>query len=345
MIENVKAAPEAAGKLTGRLIVVLGMHRSGTSSTTRAMAALGAEFGDRLLQPIAGVNEKGFFEDVDILGLNVELMNAAGVEWHAIGETDLSKIDPVRLDAFQKRAIATLRAKCQGRTFALKDPRLSRLMPFWQPVFDAIGIPVSYVVTVRHPISVARSLGKRDGFAEEKSYLLWLAHVVPALVDTRGHTRVIVDYDLLVDDPRGELERMAKQLGLPLGAQQAEEFGREFLEEGLRHTRFHARDLDVIRSAPHSVKRLFAALQVAAGTGGGEEELEAAVESGREYMEDLAPLLGLEMRVHQHIVGLNTAIAQRDQQLAQLRAAVTQRDHRIAALERLLVQPKLVQGA
>jgi len=194
-------------------------------------------------------------------------------------------------------------------------------------------------------MSVARSLGKRDGFADEKSYLLWLAHVVPALVDTRGHTRVIVDYDLLLDNPRGELERMAKQLGLPLGAQQAEEFGREFLEEGLRHTRFHARDLDVIRSAPHSVKKLFVALQVAAGTGGGEEELEAAVESGRQYMADLAPLLSLEMRVHQHIVGLNTAIAQRDQQLTQLRAAVTERDNRIAALERSLVPPKLVQGA
>jgi hypothetical protein len=341
MKENVKAAPGSAGKL----IVVLGMHRSGTSSTTRAMAALGAEFGDRLLQPIAGVNDKGFFEDVDILGINVELMNAAGVEWHAIGEIDLSKIDPVQLDAFQTRAIVTLRAKCQGRTFVLKDPRLSRLMPFWQPVFECIGVPVSYVVTVRHPISVARSLGKRDGFAEEKSYLLWLAHVVPALVDTRGHTRVIVDYDLLLDNPRGELERMATQLGLPLAAHQAEEFGREFLEEGLRHTRFHARDLDVIRSAPHSVKKLFVALQVAASTGGGEEELEAAVESGRQYMADLAPLLRLEMRVHQHIVGLNTAIAQRDQQLTQLRAAVTERDNRIAALERSLVQPKLVQGA
>lgn len=43
------------------LIVVLGMHRSGTSVTTRAMETMGASFGDNLI-PTAYDNPKRPFQ-------------------------------------------------------------------------------------------------------------------------------------------------------------------------------------------------------------------------------------------------------------------------------------------
>ena len=59
---------------------------------------------------------------------------------------------------------------------------------------------------------MAQSLQKRDGFDFEKSYYLWLEHVLPTILETRGATRVVVDFDLLMADPSGQLQRMAKAL-------------------------------------------------------------------------------------------------------------------------------------
>ena len=247
------------------LIVVLGMHRSGTSVLARAMGTLGGEFGERLMPPVAGVNDKGFFEDVDVNAINEELLKAAGSDWYSMMPIDLDCIDASLLDRLQTKAITVLREKCADNdTFVLKDPRLTRLVPFWRPVFACLNLRVVYVVAVRSPISVTKSLARVHHFAEEKSYILWLAHLVAALEDTRDQERIFVDYDLLMDAPARELSRVSEATGLPQHAEGLEEFEREFLEQGLRNSRFSANDLDVIRSAPPQVKSVFSAMQRAA---------------------------------------------------------------------------------
>lgn len=135
---------------TGVLVVVLGMHRSGTSLITRALETMGAEFGDNLMPPVPGVNDKGFFEDLDIYAINVEILAAAGADWHSLPPIELQRLDNAKLDELRARAIAALRSKCAGKTFAIKDPRIARLLPFWQPVFDRLGVRVLYVVTLRN---------------------------------------------------------------------------------------------------------------------------------------------------------------------------------------------------
>lgn len=197
-------------------------------------------------------------------------MKAANAEWHSLEHVDISRIESSELTALRTRAIEILREKCQKKIFALKDPRISRLLPFWQPVFDAIKIRVAYIIAIRNPISVSRSLGKRDQFPDEKSYLLWLAHIVPALQRTRGSLRAIVEYDKLLDDPRRELERISKRLNLPLDLERVHEFEQEFLESRLRHARFEAQDFAVVCSAPRQVGELFSALESASAKGDGE---------------------------------------------------------------------------
>ena len=65
-----------------RLIVVLGMHRSGTSLITRSLAAIGANFGNNLIPPQPD-NDKGFWEDSDIIAFNDELLNSCGMTWYS----------------------------------------------------------------------------------------------------------------------------------------------------------------------------------------------------------------------------------------------------------------------
>ena len=56
-----------------RLIVVAGMHRSGTSAFARALEVFGISLQGRL-RPSAEDNLKGFWEDQDIVDLNEALL-------------------------------------------------------------------------------------------------------------------------------------------------------------------------------------------------------------------------------------------------------------------------------
>ena len=66
---------KSGGKL---IVVVLGMHRSGTSAVTRGLTVLGVELGDRLMPPKENINDRGFFEDIDINAINVRYIALSG---------------------------------------------------------------------------------------------------------------------------------------------------------------------------------------------------------------------------------------------------------------------------
>ncbi|MBU9411741.1 sulfotransferase family protein [Burkholderia multivorans] len=299
-MSNTASAPSS---VQPTLIVVLGMHRSGTSVLTRAMETLGADLGSSLMPPAAGNNDKGFFEDIDINRINIEVMHTAGYDWDSMTSIDLSSIDSHRLDELRVKAASILRAKCSGRIFALKDPRIARLSAFWQPIFAALQSRVVYAIAVRNPISVAHSLSKRDGFADEKSHILWLAHTVDALEATTGSTRTLVSYDTLLNAPRQELKRISSELELPVIESRIDAFEQEFLDEDLRHTRFLAEDLELLHSLPRQVKTLFASLDesVRNRLPLNNPALIKALESARAYLDDTAPLLRYEWQLDRQL--------------------------------------------
>ena len=79
-------------KINQKIVVVLGMHRSGTSAVTRGLQVIGIELGDRLMMPVKGDNDKGFWEDVDLNALNIEMLHAIDSDWFhltAIDDIDL----------------------------------------------------------------------------------------------------------------------------------------------------------------------------------------------------------------------------------------------------------------
>ena len=145
-----------------RVIVVVGMHRSGTSAITRGLQCLGVQLGDELLPPVAGDNDKGYWEDADVHKLNDDLLAHLGRDWSSllvIGAEEWARQDlaPLRL-----RAVDMMRAKTANTNlFGLKNPRIALLLPFWKAVFEHLGLEASYVIAVRNPLSVARSMTMR----------------------------------------------------------------------------------------------------------------------------------------------------------------------------------------
>ncbi len=67
-------------------ILVLGMHRSGTSALTRVLNLLGAELGSRLMPAVSGNNENGFWENQDAVDIHEALLSDLGRNWHDIRE-------------------------------------------------------------------------------------------------------------------------------------------------------------------------------------------------------------------------------------------------------------------
>jgi hypothetical protein len=303
--------------------------------TTRALETMGAEFGERLLPPIAGINDKGFFEDVDINRINIELMTAAGTSWHTAGPIDLGTIDRKIIEHQQKAALELLMSKTKGRTFALKDPRMARLLPFWQTVFDLLSIRVAYVVAVRNPMSVCRSLQTWNKFSDEKCYLLWLAHTVPALRATEGRHRTLVDYDQLLDHPRAHLLRMANDLNLQLDHERVVNFAEEFLDAPLRHSRFSMGDLDTLGSAARQVRDLFYAVQtyIANPNNDTSSDYLSALSAAESYLNDIAPALRYQWRLEQEIEQLDASLRNALEQGDSLNKTLRDQRESISSLE------------
>ncbi|MEZ5566791.1 MAG: hypothetical protein R3E54_00255 [Halioglobus sp.] len=90
------------------LLFVVGMHRAGTSALCAALSACGASFSDKLLPPMAGVNDEGFWESVEVVAINEQLLAAAGFEWFS-APADAENLDwsEAKFDAFRNQ-----RARC-----------------------------------------------------------------------------------------------------------------------------------------------------------------------------------------------------------------------------------------
>ncbi len=224
-----------------RAIIVLGMHRSGTSAFARGMATLGVYLGENFLDAQED-NPTGYWEDKGIFDLNERVLAALGLKW-----TDATLIEDTswKLEAVQAlRAEATdyLRSKLAIRpVWGFKDPRTVRLLPFWRPVFHDLGTDDRYLIAIRNPLSVAASLADRQGMDQATSHILWLAYMVPYLNEIAAQPFLAADYDLLMSDPAEQLERIAAALELPIGEDSRAEiahFSDDFLDPELRHNKY-----------------------------------------------------------------------------------------------------------
>jgi hypothetical protein len=244
-----------------KLIVVLGMHRSGTSAITRGLLGLGVQLGNRLIPPIEGNNDKGFWEDIDINHLNYKILETINKEWHYFVPIKQEEIEFLRQKGYFERAVAMMRQKVADSTiYGIKDPRISILLPFWKEVFKSLNYDVSYIIAVRHPLSVAKSLEKRDGFDFEKSYFLWLTHVINSLSGTTGCNRIVIDYDKLMQNTEKELRRVADVLHLEVDTNELGIYKADFLDEKLRHTSYTSADLKLDNASSELLKDVYSTL-------------------------------------------------------------------------------------
>lgn len=244
-----------------KIIVVIGMHRTGTSLITRALKVLGVNLGENLLPAMAEVNAKGFWEDADINKLNIQILHSLQTDWDGLSPITNENLLQLNQQGYFLKAVDLLRFKMKDISFfGLKDPRIVKLLPFWDSVFSHCGYDVNYVMTIRHPLSVVRSLQKRDAIDVEKAYFLWFTHVVYALPFAMAKNAPLIDYDLFMDQPSAGLNKLASNLSLQVDEIEERRFLDEFVDDNLRHTRYALDDLSVDQHCPPVVKDMYGKL-------------------------------------------------------------------------------------
>jgi hypothetical protein len=201
----------AAGLSAGCQIVVLGMHRSGTSAVTKVIAALGAEVGtDEELLEAAPDNPRGFFERHDVHQLCSALLRDAGADWWRISSF-LPESIPESALTTHGEAFATILADLKNRNSVcvIKEPRMCLLLPV---LSRFLSNPVTIVVT-RNPVEVAQSLRQRNGFPRIVGLALWEAYMIAALNASSAMPRIFVNYHKLIANPGRVSEALRTRLG------------------------------------------------------------------------------------------------------------------------------------
>jgi hypothetical protein len=237
------------------------MHRSGTSLVTKSLETLGVELGNNLMPAVDKNNDKGFFEDLEINAFNIELLNVVESDWHFVEPLLEDDLKILFVKGYLDKAVELINKKIKNvDLFGFKDPRVSKLLPFWVSVFKRCELNVKYIIVIRNPVSVVKSLIKRDGLDYGKCYLIWLSHMIPSMHFSNFNQRVFVDYDYFLHNTEKELNRIGTAFELEVSLNKLNLFLSEFIDQSLRHEINTREDLEGDCNCPPLVKDIYLTL-------------------------------------------------------------------------------------
>ncbi|MFW5450517.1 MAG: sulfotransferase family protein [Methylophagaceae bacterium] len=223
------------------IILILGMHRSGTSALTGVLEQLGVHLGCSLLSGIIGVNDKGFFEHESIVDQHNKILNAMGRNWMDLRPMPDNWWQNGNINVFSGNIIDILLKEFSGeKLFGIKDPRLCRLMPLWLDVLESLQYSPKVILCFRHPFVVANSLQIRDQLDFEVGILLWLSHVLESEKYSRNLPRSVLLYDDLMTDWELVCNRVSEEIDIKClhDVSGSKEAINQFLDRKLQHADF-----------------------------------------------------------------------------------------------------------
>ena len=199
-----------------KCLIVLGMHRSGTSAFTGILDLLGVNLGTKMLETQPD-NPTGFFENKYVVLANdcvLETLNSAWDDTYPLPQDWLGRFEGSQLQVDIRSFLRT--DIVDDQLYALKDPRLCRLLPLWLPLLSAEDVFPHFSIIIRNPLEIAESLSLRNGFSTEKSLVLWMQYMLDAERHTRHLPRGFIKFESLLNDPQKSVETAFRNTGLEL---------------------------------------------------------------------------------------------------------------------------------
>jgi len=328
-------------------VLVLGMHRSGTSAITRMINLLGVDIAEQL-EPANPANIPGHWESRDIILLDDSVLESTGSSWHDWRLFEKSWFQSPASRKLKSQALNLLNSDFQqSSAFIIKEPRICRITPFWLDVLDSFNARSVCVLVIRNPLEVADSLFQRDGFSLAKSYMLWLRYVLDAELETRGVDRVVVTYDDLLVDWRSVARKISSELDItwPTSPETAEDEIDQFLQVGYRHHSKSTVDLQHDAGISGWVKKTYSALLSLSKDNFNTEvltDLDRIRDEFNKACFALGPVVRAEEEAReeteQKIEELESTVVERNWKVSELKSTVTERNMWTSGLQSVVAE-------
>jgi GT2 family glycosyltransferase len=225
-------------------VLVLGMHRSGTSALARVLNFLGASLPLNLLPAGIG-NETGHWEPEASVRVHNRLLDVTGTSVNDFYGPLETWFQTRTAGEFVDQMKDLINSEFRNeRLFVLKDPRSALVFPLWRRALAQLNIRCLTAIISRNPVEVALSLAERQTKAMpgqswplDRGGLLWLRYELASERYTRGTTRSFCLYSDLLEDWRGVAQQLARDFDLPWPRSfvEAERDIDNFLSARLRH--------------------------------------------------------------------------------------------------------------
>ena len=328
------------------LLLVTGIHRSGTSALAELLQGRGAKLAEDLLPDQPAINARGFWEDAEVVAINESLLQLHGIAWHDLSPLEAQSSDSTR--ELADRALSHLSGTYTVEPLgACKDPRFCRTLPFWLPLFQALDIQPKPILVIRHPAQVAASLNARDGLPAEYGCLLWLTYTRDALHHLSTFETPVIDYADLLSSPIDCIDNIASSHDLTWPRSSDE----PVLQPSLQHHHDDVLPLDSTTEPGATIAWVYKALRSHSRIDGATssdllERIDWAMEGSQLWCSQLSKMAGTVLTGQaqrqsigeQHSYALSV-IAERDAQLealaraeAEARATVSTRDSELEEL-------------
>lgn len=324
-------------------LLVLGMHRSGTSALARITSLLGADLPKALMGSGRG-NERGHWEPERLVACHDRLLEKLGSRWNDWQSIDPNTLPAAMLANFRNELSAIIDADYPDASlFVLKEPRLCRLVPFYAALLREKKIEPRFLLAIRNPLAVIHSLSDRDGIPQARVALLWLRHVLDAELATRHASRAVISYEQVLRDWRPAVQRAGARLCLrwPRPLDEAAGEIAAFLAGEMQHFAPSQRELAAREDVPIWVRETYRAL-LDLESNPDDDTAIATLDRVRDAFDTASPMFAdaLQRDIDARRAELAamraeavTRIKRHESDLAGLRAEITKRDLSIGALK------------
>lgn len=218
-----------------KCILVVGMHRSGTSAMSAILKIAGIY--NKVTDNISPDNPKGFFEWHKGMDINGKIFRLFKSEWDDEKPRPYNEKKCDRVAIFKKEIMQAIDEDFNDqKLFAIKDPRISVLLPIYLEILNTMNIEPLLIMMERPDEEIYLSLKKRNNFSRKKSFALCKKYKETVYKNISGIKHIIVNFDDLVTSPVKICREIFEKFDIPLliDDKKGQEM-LEFIDPGLKH--------------------------------------------------------------------------------------------------------------
>jgi hypothetical protein len=180
-------------------VIVLGMHRSGTSMIGGVLSHLGVDMGEDFPGKQIS-NPLGHFEDGDFLALNIAILETAGGSWNQPPERENIELLRSQFKKPIQELISNRKRASNEENWGWKDPRTSLTIELFIPYLNN----PHFIICRRDSSDIITSLWNRNKMTSDEAKILvdTYYHRIDDFINKHSEYPVLeLEYNELVENP------------------------------------------------------------------------------------------------------------------------------------------------